>query len=389
MSAAVAHLARRGFEAAMGPDAPFSNVAVEKGDGNVEVHIPAWGIVILVLTGLTFLFSMFVIKYTYAGIVAALTVVETPTPEVYVAVDSIENEDPANKKPTHTDPLVDDPEVVVTKAKPVTSSIRSTMVQLRAKGGFWSPFRGLGLFICWGLARTFIIAFLGGRGLMRHPVWTAGVSVLADVLLSNWEMTWYHIVISQPSPKRWPQRVPSHLKYWRRMAPAVALRSIASEITVTFPVLLGCSFGMLRQLDDAAHNGRAQEHPWTLLINSLVVLVSGVALFILIQIPATVTAVRVAASMLPEEDETIVPFDRSFGGKTTPEIVGGQGKIGIVEAWRSFDWSSRIRLLKLAAKVVAIMAFVWIVFTTVAVTEVYLILGKAFRAALENAQKGN
>ena len=41
------------------------------------------------------------------------------------------------------------------------------------------------------------------------------------------------------------------------------------------------------------------------------------ALFVGLQIPATVTMVRVAASMLPEEDETIVSFDRTFGGKVT------------------------------------------------------------------------
>ena len=174
------------------------------------------------------------------------------------------------------------------------------------------------------------------------------------------------------------------------MAPAVALRSVASEITITFPVLLGCSFGMLQKYSDPQKlRDDAQTNPWTLLASSLVIMFSGVALFVLIQIPATVTAVRVAASMLPEEDETIVPFDRSFGGKTTPEIVGGQGKIGIVEAWRSFDWSSRIRLLKLVAKVVAILVTVWVTFTLLSAAEIYLILGKAFRKALEQAQQGN
>ena len=99
------------------------------------------------------------------------------------------------------------------------------------------------------------------------------------------------------------------------------------------------------------------------------------ALFLLIQIPASVTLVRVAASMLPEEDETIVPFDRTFGGKTTPAIIGGQGKIGLVEAWRSFPWSSRMRLVKLMIKVALIVMACWILFTIVLVAEAHIMFG--------------
>jgi len=103
-----------------------------------------------------------------------------------------------------------------------------------------------------------------------------------------------------------------------------------------------------------------------------------IALFILLQIPATVAMVRVAASMLPEEDETIVPFDRTFGGLTTPEIIGGQGKIGIVEAWRSFNWECRRRLLRTVIKVAAIVMTTWVLFTIVVMIEAQLLFGPAF-----------
>ena len=99
------------------------------------------------------------------------------------------------------------------------------------------------------------------------------------------------------------------------------------------------------------------------------------ALFVGLQIPATVTMVRVAASMLPEEDETIVSFDRSFGGKVTPAIIGGQGKVGIVEAWRSFPRSSRARLLKLLAKVVLIVMAVWVAMIVTITAEAHIMLG--------------
>jgi len=98
-------------------------------------------------------------------------------------------------------------------------------------------------------------------------------------------------------------------------------------------------------------------------------------LFVGIQVPAAVAMTRVAASMLPEEDETIVPFDRTFGGKTTPTIIGGQGKIGVVEAWKSFPWASRVRLLKLMVKVAAIALSAWIGLVIVLTAEAHIMLG--------------
>ena len=79
--------------------------------------------------------------------------------------------------------------------------------------------------------------------------------------------------------------------------------------------------------------------------------------------------------MLPEENETVVPFDRSVGGKVTPAIIGGQGKSGIVEAWRSFDWAARVRLVKLMAKVMAIMLALWVLLIVVTLGEAHLIIG--------------
>ena len=86
MSGAVAHLARRGFEAAMGSDdAPLRALMGErKGDGNVQVHVPAWGIIILVLTGLIFFFSIFVVSRNWAPQIRALQTDLLQIDQVYV-----------------------------------------------------------------------------------------------------------------------------------------------------------------------------------------------------------------------------------------------------------------------------------------------------------------
>jgi hypothetical protein len=113
----------------------------------------------------------------------------------------------------------------------------------------------------------------------------------------------------------------------------------------------------------------------------MVVLITSLAVAILIEQPATMVFTRIAASMLPEEDETIVPFDRTFGGKVTPEILVG-GRVGILDAWNSFDWSSRIRYLKVIGKSLLINTAVGTVFGLILLGEVRLVLGDGFNKAV-------
>ena len=92
-------------------------------------------------------------------------------------------------------------------------------------------------------------------------------------------------------------------------------------------------------------------------------------------IPANVALKRVQASMLPEEDESIVPFDRTFGGKVIPEVVGGSGKIGMLTAWKTFDWNARVRLLKIYAKVAVMQAVLFMAFAGIVLGELELAMG--------------
>jgi hypothetical protein len=160
-------------------------------------------------------------------------------------------------------------------------------------------------------------------------------------------MAWVHIVISEPSPKSAYQRIPSY-KSWIKIAPAAAVEDILVAAAFFIPMSIANFAGWLDISND-------KEVPSMLaLFRFMGVSVVPAILALLISIPARVIFVRVAASMLPEEDETIVPFDRSFGGKVNPAITGGSGKIGIVDAWTTFDWAARVRYAKVIGKTFAI-----------------------------------
>ena len=307
-------------------------------------------------------------RYTYGFVVGTLIIIESPENDTYVPVPVLGDE-------KTLEAALLEPQVLHIKTKPITSSLRSTVLHLRACAGYWSRFRGLSLFLCWTIVRGFLSVALTHIPFIKYIISYGVAGICFEVILARWELTWYHIVISKPSPKKWYQRVPAFRTSWPKIAPAVALRAVSQHIVATMPMMLCSSLGTMNKFRNEGFN-KSFEHSekelYTVFWQSLMILFLIFALFILLEVPAMVTVVRVAASMLPEEDEAIVPFDRTFGGKVTPTILGGTGKIGMLDAWRSFAWSSKVRLLKFIAKVVAILLAVWVLFSMIFLAEAHL-----------------
>jgi hypothetical protein len=270
-----------------------------------------------------------------------------------------------------------EPDVMIVKPRPITAKIQTTMMHLRAKAGYWSRFRGMSLFLIYSFARSTIIHFLMASTVFPYGPRRFVAHFIAEVFLCRFEMTWVHIAISEPSKLPWYKRVPRGWKPFKNIVPAAALKSAATQLVVALSAIYACH-SKLRNSHANTVDGISPEDARAILLDAMIILVIYVNMALLIEIPATVTFVRVAASMLPEHDEAIVPFDRSFGGKVVPEIVGGSGKIGLMDAWRTFDRSSRMRLLKLIAKVVAIQIAVTFLFMGVMVGELKVMMGDDF-----------
>lgn len=194
-------------------------------------------------------------------------------------------------------------------------------------------------------------------------------------------------MISAPSPKRWYQRLPT-ARTWKKVALPTAVLAIAEQVTVLVPAGLAMVIGIPHPKDtDKLSNAERQ----VLIVKGFAVVGVAVALAFLLVVPANVILTRVQASLLNDEEETIVPFDRSFGGKVVPEIVGGSGAIGMVEAWKTFDWNARVRLIKAYVKVTGMQIALSVLFFGVIVGEILLIVGKSDLKKLfpVDGKKGN
>ncbi|KAJ5593826.1 uncharacterized protein N7459_000034 [Penicillium hispanicum] len=329
MSHVTGTLMRRGAE--------FASAQLRQPEKQPDEQAGGAQIALIVVTLGVMMLAIFAVEYTYGNVVATLAAVEDSNPDIYVRID---HDDP--NKPL--DPNEPEP-VVEGRPKPITSKLRSTIKHLRSRAGFWSRFRGLSMYLAWSMARGMISAFI--------PVPSGSfigqffVQSFVSVLLSTWQMAWVHIVISEPSPKRFYQRIPSY-RTWIKIAPAAAAEDVLTAAAFFLPMAVAKLAGWVE-----ANQGQGPQ-TFSSFCRFLAASAVPALLALLISIPARVIFVRVAASMLPEEDETVVPFDRSFGGKVQPEIVGGSGRIGLMDAWTTFDWSARVRFAKVMGKTLAI-----------------------------------
>ncbi|KAH8690030.1 ubiquitin-conjugating enzyme/RWD-like protein [Talaromyces proteolyticus] len=335
------------------PLAAVANYLVRRGtDGSDEDKpFPVLGFSIFVLTLVILAITSGCLDYIYGKVVATLAAVEDPNPDVYVRIET----------DATVETGINDAELP--PPKPITRSLGSTLAHLKSRAGRLSRFRGIRLYLLIvlivNLVASPIAAILGGS-----LVGNALGQFIAELLVANLRVGWIHIVISEPSTKSLWSRLPAWRKTIWKIAPAAAIRSVASQVATFVPLLIASSSSLMASPSDIA--------PTTFVSSGLGLSALYLALYVLIQMPAEVTFIRVAASMLPEDDEAIVPFDRSFGGKVTPEIVGGQGKIGIVDAWRSFNWGSRMRFLNIVGRVFLLQMAVSFIFALVLISQVFL-----------------
>ncbi|EED24366.1 conserved hypothetical protein [Talaromyces stipitatus ATCC 10500] len=285
------------------------------------------GFLTVVFTVVAFGLAIFWVDYTCTHVIATLAAVEDSHPTSYIRLEGEDSNDTFNGNNT---------------AKPITSGLRSAINYLRARGGIWSCFRGFRMYLAFtGLdfGAGLLISAIGPIQI-AYPIRSLFGGFVTSMLLVTWQMAWIHLVIADKSPRRSFRRMLG-LQHWPRIAPAAALYNFLTCVTLSAATASWTAMSLV----SSGFKGRLG-----LLATSII----SAVFFLLLSIPARAIFTRVAASMLPEEDEQIVPFDRHFNGKAKPEIVGGSGKLSIRDAWATFEWAARIRYVKIILKAFAI-----------------------------------
>ncbi|KAL7938152.1 hypothetical protein V8C35DRAFT_291079 [Trichoderma chlorosporum] len=323
---------------------------VYEGGEQVEFHMPAWGWPLVLIVFLILLPMSFLVNYTLFHIYPVFTIIEDENPPAYEPValptngDDIDEELAATTKPTDG------------ASRTVTSSLRSINRLLTAHGGFRANLRG---FMCAFTQNilTGIVASIFSWGPVKPFA-----ELLASLVLVQFATAWVHIVISHPSPRRFWRRLPPFKRAFDATWKAIVIYWGATQVHKWVPYLLAVLIGFDAPTIDGLKSGGAndalREGDVSYLIKSSVYVLLSTLLYVVVIIPARVVVVRIQASLLPEDEDPIIPFDRSFDGKVTPAVVGGLGYATVSDAWSTFSKAAWRRVVILYAKIVAIFALV-------------------------------
>ncbi|KAI1650582.1 uncharacterized protein F4817DRAFT_326685 [Daldinia loculata] len=346
----------------------IAHAVYKRGESSIGGYeMPGWGWGLILLDIIVFLPLFMTVNYTLQHVFPTLAIVEDPSPPAY---EPVSLNDDAQSLAEENAPVADEAARGGSQARLVTSSVRSTYRTLTAISGFRSLFRGLACYFALTFASSVVFGILSST--FVPSLIAAPISALALVQVYT---AWTHIVISTPSSKTFWQRLPPFKKAFQATALPVVMFFFAKELSTFVPKML--AYGMSMNLPNPKQPGVIPEGDKNDIWKAVLVLLLALVMNIFLVIPTQVILTRVQASLLPDEDDTIVPFDRSFQGKVEPAIVGGKGFVTIKDAWQSFPRASWIRLVKLYVKIFAAGLVLGLLWMAVVVPEMLLIMSRS------------
>ncbi|KAL5114183.1 hypothetical protein ACEQ8H_007931 [Pleosporales sp. CAS-2024a] len=332
------------------------------------VEVPTWGVVLLYVSVWVAMVGVTMVSYMIGQVITTLCMVESPVTAITVSPSAHEIADKEEKETL----LETGPTITLVNQKPITSSIRGTIKHLVAHAGRFARFRGYKIHvlhaILFSIVSTFLSAalpFVPGQGIV--------VAAVSGAVVANIHAAWTHKVVSLPTQKSFCQRLPSKAS-WKTLALPAAIEAAMPTVSLYLTAGVGMLMG-LHKLQDKNMAELSSKQLACLAVRMLITLVFAVTCSLFLCLPAKVTLVRIEASLLPEDEETIVPFDRTFGGQLVSQMMGGSGTISFLGAWRSFNWEARRRLIKLFVKGFVIMTGMVLVMAHVLVAEAFVVMG--------------
>jgi hypothetical protein len=253
--------------------------------------------------------------------------------------------------------------------KPITSSLRATNRLIRSTGSWRANFRGLGYLFVLVIASGLTTAFLSLAPFISVRL----ANLIALLLCAPLATAWTHVVIAAPSPhKSLSSRMrPLRTIYLATWFPIFLLWA-ATHTAMFLPTLLGRFIGLPNFGDPSAGEGPTDASD---IAKALCVIGVSIGLNFLLVIPADAALSRVKASLLPADEDTIVPFDRSFAGRVEPEVVSGRGFATFGAAIKTIPVSGWVRIFVLRVKVFFVGLVVYTAVGAVVVAQMML-LGK-------------
>jgi hypothetical protein len=330
-----------------------------------EYEVPSWTPWVILFDIILFLPIWIFIAYTLHAVFPVLAIVEDENPPSYQSLattapvdgDDAESTAEAGPLPTKTDG----------SPRAVTSSLRLTQRLIRSQaGGPRGYLRGLPALVAYSVALSILNGIFSVA--LPGPLKVVGL-LIGTLALVQLRTAWVHIVITQRSPLPFWRRLPPFRRTFEATAKPTALLWVAYIVGGAAP-LLAIRFLNIQMPEDP------QKIDPSLSWKGFIVFLTFLAQVFII-IPAEVILTRVQASLLPEDHETIIPFDRSFQGAVEPAVISGKGYVSIKDAWSTFSRQAWRRLVIMYIKITGVTIAAWMLLAVVVIPEVFLIIANS------------
>ncbi|RLL96747.1 hypothetical protein CFD26_104275 [Aspergillus turcosus] len=218
-----------------------------------------------------------------------------------------------------------------------TDSLCATIQCLRTHIGRWFYMRGLMVFLLHDMMKDVILPFL--LPMNSGTPWEDKLrSAIYAAILSNLQIVWVHIAFTKPSSKYFYQRLPK-FPDWIRVAPIPFIEVLARWLVFSAAVSLQGELLTATGITDIEQDpfkpgGIHLKEEAELGLRIGIICIFPKLMESLVALPARAAFIRMAASMLPDDDEPVVPLDPK---------VRENAPLGILDAWKSFHGASRAR----------------------------------------------
>ena len=317
--------------------------------------------------------------------------VEEPRSTAIIRTAPEDSDEPDAPLMSHDEKAPVEHELLIVKSKPLTAKWHTIIKHLKQRAGRLSRFRGLHIFLAYNII-FHLLSSVFMRVFPKTLVFRSFIHILVSVGLCRISLLWTHIVISEPSKESWYKRIVSR-DVGKKVFVPTAVYACAEQASILIPTMLAKSLGLRGVFRDPNYvltRMSEGEQSWALIKLAFIGFV-GFACFVSVFLPSQIAFTRVQASLLSSEDESIVPFDRTFGGKIVPVVISGYGKEAMSEAWKTFDWNSRVRVFKIYAKVAIVQIALFVLYAFVVLFEFRFAMGsdKFDKKVLDLVQSAN
>lgn len=325
----------------------------------------------------------FIIWHYITTIFMTLTVVEA-APSVSLNID-----------PARALLAGQDEESVVVEARKnrVTSGVRSTFRHLRAQGGFYAPIRGIGSTVVYSFFYIIIMAFgaaiasiVVGESIGR----LAGVAI-ATVATAKWDMALTQLRIASPESNK----IAENRNVFKRGKHLVMKAVKPTIVALTLNRLYQEAFNVIATGFVPKKGDPAFEKPYTVHFKSdgtrdieygkisnwfYVIAAIFYVGYIAVVLPAKAVIVRMQASGMSTEDDTIVAVDKTFGVEAAGEK---ERTLTFCEAAKTFSKEDIRSIIVMGLKLIGLETVQLLVYIAILSLVFWSVAEKAVNNALD------